>query len=438
MLISRMRFGDLLSNIILLLMLSAYTNITVASVIKEPKTWGVAVGIRSANIPFKTETDRVNDIIPLIFYDADRFYIRGLGMGFRFFRKPKWEFIAIGRYRFFDIPAEYQNQIRGNAFDVGLQFRYMPKESLNFDFEGLSDQHGRNHAITAINYHWDRGDWDLFPYVRLRWKSAEFNNTYYGLNRDSIGGAVDAIVGAEVRYHIYNNLYAIGKVSITLLDKDTYQSEFVDTQYQNDLYLGIAFFNDKRKTTRRILKSKPYIRMAHGWATPSDIGELLALNVKDDPYNNQLTSLFYGHPVADKLFGIPFEIYMTPGVVYHHNSEVQRNFTEYVFAIKAYYTVKWPWKWRIGAAEGLSYTSNISFIEQQEMDKKNLDTSKLLNFLDFSVDVEIGDIFNYDPLRNLWIGWSLHHRSGIFSGSSTFGRISGGSNYNSVYLQYHW
>ena len=129
---------------------------------------------------------------------------------------------------------------------------------------------------------------------------------------------------------------------------------------------------------------------------------------------------------------------MTPGIVYHHDSEVQTHFPEYVFAIKAYYTVKWPGKWRIGAAEGISYTTEISYIEQQEMDSEDLEPSNLLNFLDFSIDWDIGDIFSYDPLRDLWIGYSLHHRSGIFSGSSAFGRISGGSNYNSIYLQYHW
>jgi len=301
-------FGTTLSIILLFSGLFIYPSNTVAREIKEPKTWGIAVGIRSAKIPFVTEDDRVNDLIPLIFYDETRFYVRGLSAGYRFFNKPKWEFNAIGRYRFFDIPAEYQNQIRGNAFDIGLQFRYKPKEFLNLDFEGLSDQHGRNHAITAINYHWDSGNWDLFPYAKLRWKSSEFSDTYYGLNRDSIGSAVDAIVGAEVRYHIYQNLYAIGKASVTLLDNDTYQSEFVNTRYQNDLYLGIAFFNDKTKAKRRSIKSKPYVRLAHGWATPSDVGELLAWDFQKDPYNNQLTSLFYGHPVADELFGVPFDI----------------------------------------------------------------------------------------------------------------------------------
>ena len=438
MFLSRSRFVVFLSALPFVLTLTVIPGVAVAKEIKEPKTWGLAVGIRSAKIPFATEEDRVNDIIPLIFYDEKRFYLRGLGAGFRFFNKPKWEFNAIGRYRFFDIPVEYQNQIRGSGLDIGLQFRYKPFDNFELDFESLSDKHGRNYAITAVNYHWDSGRWDLFPFAKLRWKSSEFNDTYYGLNRVQIGSAIDSIFGAEVRFHIIQNLYIIGKASVTLLDNDTYQSEFVDKRTQNDLYLGVAFFNDKTIKSRRTLKSKPYIRLAHGWATESDVGELLVWDIQKDPYNNQLTSVFYGHPVADKLFGVPFNIYMTPGVVYHHNSEVQSNFPEYVFAIKAYYIIKWPGKWRVGAAEGISYTTDISYIEQQEMDSKDLEPSKLLNFLDFSIDWEIGDILNYDPLRNLWIGYSLHHRSGIFSGSSTFGRISGGSNYNSIYLQYHW
>jgi outer membrane protein len=41
-------------------------------------------------------------------------------------------------------------------------------------------------------------------------------------------------------------------------------------------------------------------------------------------------------------------------------------------------------------------------------------------------------------MNDLWFGYSLHHRSAIFETSSAFGRIKGGSNYNSLYLQYHF
>ncbi|MFT5788382.1 MAG: outer membrane protein, partial [Shewanella sp.] len=89
-------------------------------------------------------------------------------------------------------------------------------------------------------------------------------------------------------------------------------------------------------------------------------------------------------------------------------------------------------------AEGLSYASTVTYIESSELEEKDYKPSKLLNYLDFSLDVNVGDIFNSRKMENLWFGYSIHHRSGIFESSSAFGRISGGSNYQSVYLQWHF
>jgi outer membrane protein len=50
----------------------------------------------------------------------------------------------------------------------------------------------------------------------------------------------------------------------------------------------------------------------------------------------------------------------------------------------------------------------------------------------------MGDIFRAESIKGLWLGYSIHHRSGIFTTSSAFGRIKGGSNYQTVYLQYHF
>jgi outer membrane protein len=61
-----------------------------------------------------------------------------------------------------------------------------------------------------------------------------------------------------------------------------------------------------------------------------------------------------------------------------------------------------------------------------------------MNYWDFSVDIELGDLFNSKSLHNWWAGYSLHHRSAIFEKSSAFGRIKGGSNYNTLYVQYHF
>ena len=117
---------------------------------------------------------------------------------------------------------------------------------------------------------------------------------------------------------------------------------------------------------------------------------------------------------------------------------MQGRFPEYVIGIKGYYTFKLPVKFRFGFAEGLSYVQEITYIEGTELAAKGYRPSNLLNYLDVSFDINLGDIFNAPSIKDLWLGYSIHHRSGIFQTSSAFGRIKGGSNYNSIYLQYHW
>ena len=79
----------------------------------------------------------------------------------------------------------------------------------------------------------------------------------------------------------------------------------------------------------------------------------------------------------------------------------------------------------------------MTYIEATEMKEKGYEPSELLNYLDFSLDVNLGDIFG-EKLDQWWLGYSIHHRSAIFESSSRFGRIKGGSNYNSAYLQWHF
>ncbi|POB72183.1 MltA-interacting MipA family protein, partial [Vibrio vulnificus] len=130
------------------------------------------------------------------------------------------------------------------------------------------------------------------------------------------------------------------------------------------------------------------------------------------------------------------DLYLHSGIAHHWSSEVQSSSTETVVSIKAYYTFNWPTQWRFGVAEGMSYIDNITYIEKSEMERKGYTPSHLLNYLDFSFDVNVGDLVGKNDWKNVWFGYSLHHRSAIFEKASQFGRIKGGSNYNTVYLQF--
>ena len=439
--------------------------------------WGISAGYRIARIPFPTADEQVSDFIPKLYFEGDTFFLHGLSGGAKLYSYDNWRFNLLGKYRYFDIPAEYQNAIRGNGLDWGLQTVYKFDDFLEGNIDLLADDEGRSYLNLKSLYRMQSGNWELTPSVTLRWKSADFNNTYYGLDGaelpnnpgtifvNKIGSGSDLTIGSDLRYHVISNLYIVGNLQFTTLDNNTADSPTIDKRTQGEIYLGIAFFEDSKKKSsysRSNLRNKPYIRVAHGSATPSNVGDILfRFDSEDDPQNNKMTSVFYGHPVADSLFGIPFNIYLTPGLVYHQEADPysvtldpgqgindsnapltitydSQPTTEFVLAIKATYEFTWPVRWRPGLAEGLSYVKDISNIEQREMDRKGYRSSNLLNYLDFSVDVNLGDIFRSKSLDRLWLGYSLHHRSAIFETSSAFGRIKGGSNYNTLYLQYHW
>ncbi len=415
--------------------LTDITNVT--GKVYSEQSWGIGVAVRTATIPYPTEDDVVSTFVPMLFFENEYIFLHGLESGLKLYESDDWRFSAITRVRYIDIPEEYQNTLQVDGNDIGLQARYkMPHEQF-IDLEIMNDLHGRPFSNLRYSTDLENGSLEYKPYAQLQWNSSKFNSYYYGLDQENISSDFDTSIGVEAKYHVISNFYLLARAEATYLGKETRNSTYVEDDIESEVYLGIGFFNDKSKKKKEDLGMSPYIRLAHGWATPSNISEIIRFNTEKDPYNNQMTSLFYGYPLTDELFGLPLDFYLTPGLVFHHSSEVQDAIQEYVLAIKAYYTFQFPWKVRFGVAEGFSYVNEITYIEGSELEEKGYEASNLLNYLDFSLDLHLGDMFG-ETLDQLWLGYSIHHRSAIFESSSRFGRIKGGSNYNSVYLQWHY
>ena len=425
-----------LSTLFILSPLVAENNETPISKYSE-QDWGVGAVYRSASIPYVTDDSVVSSFVPVLFFENEYIFMHGMESGIKFYETDEWRFSAISRMHFVDIPEQYQNIVQADTNDVGFQLRYKFKDNQFIDIEAMNDLHGRLYTDLRYSAHFENGSLEYKPYVQLQWNTSKYNTYYYGLNQEDVSSGFDTLIGVDAKYHVWSNLYLLAKAQARFLGDDARNSIYIEDDIEGELYLGFGFFNDKDKPKKEALNISPYIRVAHGWATPSNLNDIITGNTESDPYNNQLTSLFYGYPLTDELFGLPLDFYLTPGFVYHHSSEVQNVTQEYVLAIKAYYTIPLPWKVRFGVAEGVSYVSEVTYIEQTEMDEKGYRSSNLLNYLDFSLDLHLADIFG-EKLDDLWLGYSIHHRSAIFESSSRFGRIKGGSNYNSVYLQWHY
>lgn len=400
--------------------------------------WGIGVTVRTATIAFDTNDESVSSFVPLLFYDGRYFFLNGFEGGIKLISWKDVRFDLLGRLRFFDIPEEFQNRIQGDTVDAGARINYSLTDEIDAALEILSDDDARTHGNIRLTYAYQGSDVDIAPYFNVRFTSSEFNSYYYGLERIDAGSGTEFSLGLTGKYHLYRNLYAIGRLQSTWLDNEIRNIDHIDRDRVDEMYLGFALFNERHTEKKSELSLHPYVRIAHGWATTSNLSDILSGNTESDPYNNQLTSIFYGHPLTDELFGLPLDIYLTPGFVWHWDSEVQDPIQEYVVALKMYLTLTWPCKWRFGVAEGVSYVSEVTYIERTEMERKGYEPSNLMNYLDFTLDVELGNLLHIPSLANVYLGYSIHHRSSIFESASQFGRIKGGSNYNTVYLQYHF
>lgn len=232
--------------------------------------WGLAIGTRTASIPYTdSEDSTVSDFVPKMYYEGDYLFLRGEYGGLRFFEREKYNLSILGKYRYFDIPMEYQNEFQGTNIDMGLQFEYLFKPHFPLQLDLLSDSDGNSYGNVNLRYQIDYKDWDIDLNSTFRYKSGEFNNLYYGFGRDDIGSDIDIKIGTEVRYHVISNLYLLGEVNVNMLGNSTYQSELIDSRFETEYYLGFGFFNDKKNQEYLTLPENHYLRLAYGWATPS-------------------------------------------------------------------------------------------------------------------------------------------------------------------------
>lgn len=402
------------------------------------KDWAVGFTFRTSNIPFKTDEKAVATLIPLIMYDGDRFFFREIEGGFRVLRAESWQLSILGRTHFFDFPARYQNLIQGDTVDWGVQLRYRPTDYAFLDLEALSDTDGHSSAIVSLQTAIDKRRWNVSSGIDLRYRTSHYNSYFWGLTLEDVAAGVDVSLGSNAYFHVGSSFYLQGALQVTYLSAPVRRSSFVEDALHVEAFAGFALSNDKTTHPKTELNNTPYVRVAHGWATPSALMDVVFLNVDRDPGNHQLSTVFYGLPLTDTLFGLPVHIYLHSGFGMHWESPYQDHSQEIVLAIKLFYTMGLPVRIRLGFAEGVSWLNRIPAVEEDNLRKKGFEPSQLLNYLGPSLELSLGDLLPWKAFDDIWLGYYIHHRSAIFETAQQFGRIKGGSNYQMIALKYHY
>lgn len=185
-----------------------------------------------------------------------------------------------------------------------------------------------------------------------------------------------------------------------------------------------------------IADDKYIMRMAYGTASQNDLGQIITGNPDSTDKALSVVALDGGYLLKENFLDLPIDIYIKGGLS-AFNEKVNSNTYEALAYIKAYYNIDFlDNRIRIGLGEGFSYTSRILEVEYDEVneDPNNISSSaRFLNYLDITVDFDVGKLINYKPMNDTYLGYLLKHRSGI---AGLINNVDhGGSNYNCFYIE---
>jgi MipA family protein len=402
---------------------------------------------RSPYSPYQG-AERNSDLTPFFLYDSKHFYLQSNRIGLKLlendsgraeiFLRKRLEGFASDR-----VPESMIGQTqRFSGDDLGVAGRWKLGAGAVYGevMRNVSDESdGAEIRVGYRHEQWWNGRFRWRPYATLAWRDAKLNNYYYGVPGYEPGAGLNLELGALATYRISERWQLLAGLGLTHWSSGVRNSPVVDDGTQLNATAGILYSfkpDQPSEWDRRPL----IVRFGYGQSTDCDLMPILggctSTNTQDD---TSIVQFDVGQVLVRKVNGWPLDLAGFIGLVKHEERGLQDDFWQ----INAYYKVYYyfgPWwrdtlRTRFGMGGGIAYASRIPASEQRDQALRERDTSKLLFYIDPTIDINIGDLFKARDLRETYLGIGVSHRSGIFGSSRLFNGVDGGSNYIFGYVE---
>ena len=419
--------------------------------------------------------DYRRDFMPTFVYTGERFFLDTTDFGWHVIDNARWQLDVFGSYfvqayndhTFFSETGEVRDEDdplkgmeRSNTFEAGVEATRKTRlgrfgVELRHDVEGVHNGAEVRARWAAVHR---QENWQVEPWLEYQWLSAEKADYYFGV-RDSEATPLRPAyeleetgswaAGIAVRYTLWDRHHLAVNASFREYRDDIVDSPVVDEKRVPSLQFSYRYELDGLRVPKGEGDYNFFgnngnatsLRIAYGCTTETKFNEILRGAVNCSDIDTSLASVFAGRQLAERALGLPLEVWLHLGLARRFESGFQDDFFEGVLAFKALYR-GFPWsdrvETRIGIGHGLSYADEVPALEQQKAEEKDRRTSNLLNYLEFSLDMSIGDIVGSRRFDKLFLGWSVHHRSGVFASADLFDNTYGGSNVNTLYLEWEF
>lgn len=232
----------------------------------HPPRWGLGVGVVATDSPYAGEGTRTTPF-PLLSYQGERFYFRGITAGWRFIDRGGFTLAAVAQARLdgFDIDDLGREELAGNGLDytlledrddgldLGLAAEWSGAAG-EVGFEILADAtdtSGGQEVSLGYGYPFQFGETRVTPNAGVRWLSEDMANYYYGtLDEEVARGVVDykpdAItiphVGVEVARPLGEKWFVFASLEYRSLPNEIERSPLIerDRDDETSLLLGVS------------------------------------------------------------------------------------------------------------------------------------------------------------------------------------------------------
>jgi outer membrane protein len=180
------------------------------------------------------------------------------------------------------------------------------------------------------------------------------------------------------------------------------------------------------------------VRMNGGFATDSDLGQIATGDFDPKDEKTSLVGMDFGRPIVTDFRDWPVDFAWRVGLIRYLEHGTQADSWGQTLYLKMFLR-PFPWErhvsTRVGIGEGVSYAWRVPTTERAYSERHGENTSRFLNYLDVSLDVNVGDLVRNERARSCWLGVVISHRSGVFGLVDIFGNVKSGSNYNTAALE---
>lgn len=422
------------------------------------RTGGAGIGLvmRFENSPYRGGGTR-NDLVPIYMYEGERAYLEAYRAGLKLDETPDSRFDVFIGYRFegfpYDlIPASLAGMAnRGSGANLGLGYQHRKPWGTLFG-EVLHDVAGGSNGSevrAGYRYDWVVGKLQLQPQITLAARDANLNNYYYGVRPSEAtatrpayepGSGVNTELGLSAVYRLSTRWRMIGNVSGKHWSSGVRASPIVEDRKQLAGQLGLAY--DFSPDHDAWPEGRPLIvKVFYGKSTDCDMAKVMLLKCFSTGTVDQtrVASIELGRPFIEQLNGWPLDFVGYAGILHHNERGLQEDSWQVNAYMKAYF-YGFPWsehlRTRLGFGAGISYAERVPYVEMRDQLARGRSSSKLLSYLDPSVDISLGDLIGVKSMHDTYFGLGVSHRSGIFGTSRLFGNVNGGSNY--IYSYVEW